>query len=244
MTTERERPKEAGLPSRRARIFFVRHGEPLQYGEDTALSPTGVSQVSEFADYFVNELTADEKTKIVKILRSARMRTDETAEIISRRVHDGIRSGDLDFVAQKQNIRKRHFISPDNTLDPLINLGVPLKDAYREWLALSHDEAMAIGAKWSGDIADEAFHLTQLLGNFVGETPVGPDLYYVLATHETTVGAILKHSSFGEQPIGFAQHVEIEARGEFMWVSFNEGISTGKKKDFDWQIANQRFTSR
>ena len=176
MNTERERPKEADLPSRRARIFFVRHGEPVEYGSDTALSPRGVNQVEEFADYFVNELAADEHTKIVKILRSDRMRTDETAEIISKRVHDGIRSGELDFVSAKENIRKRHFISPNNTLDPLINAGVPLNEAYREWLSLNHQDAAAIGTKWSGDIAEEAFHLTHLLGSVVADSPIGPDL--------------------------------------------------------------------
>lgn len=230
MERERERPKEADLPFRRARIFFVRHGEPLEYGADTSLTENGREQINAFADYFVGELMGDERKKIVKILRSDRKRTDETAEVISRRVHEGIRNGTLKSVTAKDNIRKRHFITPSNTLDPLINLGVPLKDAYREWISLSHNQAAEIGVKWSGDVAEEAFHLTQLLGSFVADAPVGPDLYYVLATHETTLGAILKHSSFGEQPIGFAQHVEVETRGEFRWISFNEGVFSGKKK--------------
>lgn len=243
MVQERERPKEAELPSRRARTFFVRHGEPKKYGEDTPLTANGIEQVREFSDYLKGELTSDDRMKIVKILRSGRIRTNETAEIISNAVHNGISSGELGVVAAKENIRKRRFITPDNTLDPLISLGVSIEDAYDYWLSLSYEDAKAIGAKWSGDVAQEAFHLTHLLGGFVADAPIGPDLYYVLATHETTLGAILKHSTFGEQPIGFAQHVEIETRGEFMCVSFNEGMYSGKKKDFDWQIANARFNT-
>ncbi len=243
MEMERERPKEPDLPSRRARIFFLRHGEPLEYGADTSLTENGIEQTRKFADYLVGELTADKRKKIVKILRSDRKRTDETAEVVAKRVHEGIRSGELNSVTAKENIRKRHFVTPSNTLDPVIAAGVPLEDAYRVWLSLDYASAREIGAKWSGDIAQEAFQLSRLLGGFVAETPVGPDLYYVLATHETTLGAILKHSSLGEQPIGFAQHVEIEARGEFMWVAFNEVIFSGKNKDFDWQIANGKLTS-
>lgn len=65
---------------------------------------------------------------------------------------------------------------------------------------------------------------------------------YVLPTHETTLGAILRHSSLGELPIAYMQHVEIESRGEFMRVAFGEATFSGKERDFDWQIANHKIS--
>ena len=237
MSIEKGFSPEVIQPKRRARIFFVRHGEPVIYGEDTSLTENGRSQVEDFAEIFAQELSRDTNEKIVKILKSDRIRTTETANIIDQRVHRGIKSSELKKVISKSNIHNRHSICPDNTLDMLTSHGVPLESAYQYWLSLSHEQAGTLGTKWSGEVAYEAYHIAHNLGSYIGDNPVGPDFYYVMATHETTLGAILLHSPFEDNgKIGYAQHLEVEASGDNMCVKSNGFMVGINKKEIDWNI--------
>lgn len=216
--------------SRRARIFFVRHGEPNIYGEDTSLTENGVTQVEQFAEYFADELKKDDSRKLVKILRSDRIRTVETARIIEKRITDGTKRREW-LNVELGETRKRRHISPEGTIDPILKMGVPLEDAYEVWLRLTPEQAMMIGARWSGTVAKEAFNLASNLGDFLENYGQGPDLYYVLATHETTLGAVLLHTGFGAQKIGFAQHLEIEPKNRQMLIKSGEQMELFPMKD-------------
>ena len=236
---ERAYPLDLQLPPRRARIFFVRHGEPDVYGADTQLTEKGVQQVEDFAESFSNTLSGDKKSKLVKLLRSDRVRTGQTAKIIEGRIREGVKAHEWVGVELKRNIPVRRFITPDNTIDAVIEAGVELPDAYRTWLGLSYDEARAMGAKWSGDVASEAFSLAGKLGGYIDEVREGPDLYYVLATHETTLGAILLHSAMeGAEHIDYAQCVEMEALEGDVLVKSGNDISVVHLRNLENGVVN------
>ena len=223
---EAEYPLHLQLPTRRARVFFVRHGEPDVYGEDTPLTENGVHQVEEFADQFADILAGDKRSKLVKILRSDRLRTGQTARVIEGRVRNKLKAHELANVELKRNIPVRKFIAPDNTIDAVLSQGVSLSDAYNIWIYLGRDDAAKIGAKWSGEVASEAFGLTSKLGGYINEVPEGPDLYYVLATHETTLGAILLHADIeGTDKIRYAQHIEMEPVDRDVLVKSGNAVS-------------------
>lgn len=230
--------EEVLAPKRRARIFFVRHGVPEVYGNDKSkLTQEGIDQVESFAETFIDILRMDRKEKLLKILSSDRNRAAETAKIIEQRVKERKRRSPWGMnVELMPTIAKRGYITPHRTIDPVIQNGTPLSSAYNTWLDLSYPEAKELNARWSGEIASEAFTLARRLGNFVAESD-GPDIYYVLATHETTLGSILLHSGVGDpSKIGFAEHLEIESFGDRMSIR-----SRGEQGEFDSQEITERI---
>ncbi len=218
-SVEKSSSVEKESPRRRARFFILRHGRPVIYGSDhSELHEEGIWQVQNFSNQFVNQLKTDENEKIVKFLMSDRERASQTAKIVETRVRRGMRRGELSRVNIKRDQHPRLFLSPNKTIDAVLDSGrETLEGAYMEWLSLSYNEAKKIKAKWTGEVALEALKLAGNFGIYINrEEWKGPDLYYLLATHETTLGAILLHSmpniSLRDLKVNFADHVEIEPR--------------------------------
>jgi hypothetical protein len=68
------------------------------------------------------------------------------------------------LVKAKENIQKRHFISPDDTLDPITSSGVPLQEAYRTWLSFDCSVRKKPVQKWIGAILNHSS---------MGKCPIG-----------------------------------------------------------------------
>jgi len=214
---------EARISTRKVRFFVLRHGEPEKYGSVSAhLKPNGRHQVGNFTQGLIAELIKDARPKLVRVLRSQRERASETASIVESGILNAMRTDELNRFDISKKLRPKEFLFPDNTMMPLVDQDVALlEDAYSKWLSLTKEEAEEIGCRWSGQVALDMLHLSSRFLDFVTEHEQrGPDLYYVLATHETTLGAVLKHAvpniSWEDLKIGYAEHIELEPRSNMV----------------------------
>lgn len=183
---------ELPFPARPTDInyYFLRHGEPLRYGDThSPLSPQGKEQLNRFTTLYIAGFPERERCNIVIfILYSGRLRTQESALV----VHNDL----LPAVSRYENVlllepTEQKLLFTADTIDPLLEAGTPLEDAYARWLMAPADYLHSVGARTPVAI------FTDLRDAIVADShtalPGGRDVQIDIIgiTHETTHGAFI-----------------------------------------------------
>lgn len=181
------------ITPRRIRAFLVRHGQQKQYIDtDSMLTADGRQQVITFTTWLLEKFAMEEDEKIVKIVYSDRPRTTETAVIIRDMLQAAINKGVIDTICLSRPRRWKTM----QTADPLHHLmmhGISQADALSTWLTLSEEALSRYNADPPSAIARRLLHMVQKMEQLRPTLEPGPEINYIMVTHETSTASILHH---------------------------------------------------
>lgn len=205
--------KEKIRLSRRARIFFIRHGEPEVYAENNSpLSKSGMEQAETFARWLVGYLLSENDEGItIHFLTSERLRAVQSAQATFQALSEIMYSRPDSKVSLSMPTIEP-ALSPQRTLTELIdNRGVPKELACDQWAELDHKDPRNAGIRSPEEVEAS---IAQLVNDWVVMARIlgkGPDLVVLAFTHETTHVALAKHW-FPEEArrIGFFETFEVK----------------------------------
>lgn len=179
---------------RTIRIFLVRHGRQQDYGTtNSPLSMEGRTQIKTYAETLVEQFKDENRRRIIKVLYSSRLRARESAEIIENEIDHAINEEVLpDTVLYKS--RRREVLQTADSLNKLITSGVPKNEAIGKWLNLEEQELLnKYGSKPPSQVAKDILHLRDKYKRMSLRLGTGPEIDFIMVTHETTIAALSKH---------------------------------------------------
>ena len=180
---------EAEAPRRKINMFFVRHGEQVDYKDpNSSLSERGRQQVKDdFAVPFISWLEDAGIENMVQVLASPRTRTLESGLIIKGQIEEAMEQGRISNTTLL-GFHERPDLLQTQPIGKLISMGYD--DPYSKWQELSEEFLALNGISSPFEIAlitEKTISSLRDLSMILGP---GPQINYVLVTHETTVGAL------------------------------------------------------
>jgi broad specificity phosphatase PhoE len=218
--TEQRPQDKAEHINRNVNIFLVRHGEQERYSEDDSpLTLNGKRQVRDrFAIRLVDRLK-DKGPSVVKVYTSTRRRTKESAEIIQEEVERGITHGILPET-RLFTLRERGTLQTTAPINELLDRGHTEQSVFQRWL----DEEV-LGVTSPLKMAEDTEESIDAMIDFTKRLkPSSEEINFVLVTHETTIGALVKKYF---QPIGPARIYHAE--------SIRLTLGNGNKPEFSFR---------
>lgn len=174
------------------RIFLVRHGKQIEYGDtNSKLSEEGKEQVSQFTQNLTQLFQTEDNKKIVKIVYSSRERTIESARIIEDTLYNAITKGTLSNV-RMMNSHVREELQTADPLLKLIEAGIPKQEAFQQWLSLPETTLSNFGSESPNNIGNRFLTLVKRLEHMTHFLGPGPEINYIMVTHETSHAALLR----------------------------------------------------
>lgn len=220
---------EPGTHRPNLNLHFVRHGEPLVYGDtNSKLSPTGKEQMRAFAHNFTEEIK--NVNSEVRIIYSGRTRTFESATIIGNCVRDSLPKN-----STFQGLFRLTALGPADTLDRIVDRGIPIDQAFRYWKR-DHESFKDFNISGPKKVRTNMVQLIKTL-NDAHEINLfdKPEAHYILATHETTLAALVSDmGSFDIQELSIecAECLKVVLDQEYVSYFFRDQKFALNKTDF------------
>jgi hypothetical protein len=164
----------------------MRHGEPEIYGEkNSGLSIKGKNQVIEAVNNILKSFIDDEPQQ-VKIIYSDRKRTIETSKILQKEFEKLRKNENLNRVKVLKPLPSRLMKTADS-LNSIVNLGYPLKNAYKIWVNLPDDILKSWGIQSPEEIRESVINYIVQQHNISKKSGNNGNTNIIGVTHETTL---------------------------------------------------------